>query len=247
MKNVQAVILSAGKGTRLNGGQPSLIPKAMFELNNKPMVWYIIQTLKNINIKKPIMVVGYKNELIKKYFGSFCRYAWQREQLGTGDAAREGVKLLSKDIKSVLIVQCDDSAFYKKETLKDLIKFQKESKSAIVVMTVERESKDYGRIVANEKGEITEIIEKEFMTPEKFKKYKLVNTGGYCFDVKWAKENFPKLKLNKLGRFDITDMIEMAAKQGKKVLVKKIPENEWIGINTPEQYLQAKKLTHGDI
>jgi len=40
----------------------------MFELNNKPMVWYIIQTLKNINIKKPIMVVGYKNELIKKYF-----------------------------------------------------------------------------------------------------------------------------------------------------------------------------------
>ena len=52
MKNVEAVILSAGKGTRLNGGQPSLIPKAMFELNNKPMVWYIIQTLKNINIKK---------------------------------------------------------------------------------------------------------------------------------------------------------------------------------------------------
>lgn len=242
MKNIQAIVLAAGKGTRLNNGNPSPIPKALFELKNKPIVEYIILTLVKIGIDKPILVIGYKGEMIKEYFEDRCEYAEQIEQNGTGSAAKAGVEQLGNDIKSFLVLQCDDSAFYKPETLEKLLKTQQESGVKIVLMTVKVDSKDYGRIIKNEADEVTEIREKEFMTDGMYQKYHLGNCGGYCFDAKWAKENFPKLKLNKLGRYDITDMIELAVKQGYKVLDLEIDNNEWVGVNTPEQYEVAKKM-----
>lgn len=242
MQNIQAIILAAGKGTRLNHGKPSPIPKAMFELDGKPMVTYIVETLNKLGINKPIMVVGYKKEIIEKYFGDKCEYAWQEEQIGTGDAARQGVKKLDENIKSVLVLQCDDSAFYKSETLEKLIKCQQENNAAIVVITTKKSSRDLGRVVKDKNGQVQKMIEKEFMTEELYEKYPLINCAGYCFDANWAKNNFPKLQINKLGRLDITDMIELADSQNKKVLDLEISSKEWIGINTLEQYEDAKKM-----
>lgn len=242
MKNIQAIILAAGKGTRLNNGRPSIIPKAMFKLNGKPMVEYIIETLQKIGIKKPIMVVGYEKEIIKKYFGKRCEYVWQKKQLGTGHAAWQGVKILPASLKNILVIQADDSAFYKPQTLQRLIENQQKNDSVLVLLTVYKESKDLGRMVKNKKGEVVDIIEKEFMTPELYKKHQLVNCGGYCFDVKWAKRSFPRLKKNKTGRYDLPDMIKIAVRQGEKVLDLEIDPREWIGINTLEQYEEAKKM-----
>ena len=69
MKNLEVVILAAGKGTRINKGQSSPIPKILYKIGGKPMIFYLLDTLKKINIEKPTLVVGYKADLVKKEVG----------------------------------------------------------------------------------------------------------------------------------------------------------------------------------
>jgi len=62
MKHVAGIILAAGKGTRLNGGTPSPIPKVLNRLLDKPIIDYPIQTLSKIGLEEIIIVVGYRAE-----------------------------------------------------------------------------------------------------------------------------------------------------------------------------------------
>lgn len=244
--NIEVMILAAGKGTRLNNGKPAGFSKAMMDIGNRPIIDYTLDILEKITPQKPILVIGYKGEEVKKHVGGRGRYAWQQKQLGTGNAAYQGVKTVLSKSKTILVLQCDDSGFYKPETLKKFIAFHQKNQaqiSAAVTMAVAvKNNRDLGRIVVDDNNNLLKIIEKEFMKPEDFNKYKYVNCGCYCFDTRWAKENFPRLKKNKLGRYDITDMIRMASSQGRGVMIFKFPASQWHGINTQKQWEEAKKL-----
>ena len=246
MNDLEVIVLAAGKGNRLNNGKPAGISKAMVNLAGKPVIDYTYRTISQLTKNKPILVIGYKGETVKKYLQDKACYARQSKQLGTGHAAYQGIKKLKNKTKVVLVMQCDDSGFYTKETLNKFINYhlsQKSMISAAVTMAVAvKNNKDLGRIVVDKENNLVQIIEKEFMKIADFKKYKYVNCGCYCFDASWAQEYFPKLKKNKLGRYDITDLIRMASDQGKKVKIFEFPANEWHGINTPEQLMSADKL-----
>lgn len=244
--DLEIIILAAGKGTRLNDGKPAGFSKAMLEIGGKPIIDYTLDTLNKITPNKPILVVGYKGKTIISYVGSRGKFVWQRRYLGTGHAAHQGVKIISKKTTTILVLQCDDSGFYKPETLKKFISYHQKNQAqisaAVTLAVAVKNNRDLGRIVVDNDNNLTQIIEKEFMKPEDFTKYRYVNCGCYCFDAKWAKENFPRLMKNKLGRYDITDLPRMANKQGKKVKVFEFPAEEWHGINTQEQWNEARKM-----
>lgn len=244
--NIEVIILAAGKGTRLNNGKPAGFSKAMMEIGGRPIIDYTLDILKKVTNDKPILVVGYQGENVKEHVGDKGKYAWQKKQLGTGQAAFQGIKKASGKSKTILILQCDDSGFYKPETLKKFIKFHQKNQTdisaAVTLAVIIKNNRDLGRIVVDKNNNLLAIIEKEFMKPKDFKKYKYVNCGCYCFDTHWAKENFPLLKKNKLGRYDITDIIRMASDQRKKVKIFEFPSREWHGINTQEQWEEAKKI-----
>lgn len=246
MDKLEIIVLAAGKGTRLNKGRPAGISKAMVQLAGKPVISYTYQTICKMTNNKPILVIGYKGQTIKDYLKDKVKYARQTKQLGTGHAAYQGVKIIKDDTEVILVMQCDDSGFYTAETLMRFVSYhlaQKSMISAAVTMAVAvKNNQDLGRIVVDDYNNLKQIIEKEFMQPADFKKYKYVNCGCYCFDAVWAKQHFPKLKKNKLGRYDITDLIRMAAKQDKTVKIFEFPANEWHGINTPEQLESANEL-----
>lgn len=241
LSKIAAVILAAGKGTRLNCTDK---PKVMLEIGGKPIVAYFVQTLKQIGFSKEqiCLVVGFKKEKIQEYFKDEVQYALQSEQLGTGHAAYTGIKSLPPEIEQVLVVGGDDGAFFKPETILKFINQHLDNSCAVSLLSSEVENPgEFGRIV-RENGEI-KMVEKEYQTEEQ-KKIKEVGIGTYLFDRKWFEGMFVNMpKMAKLGEYGINPAITMAQAENKKVQVVKLENaNEWRGINTLEQLAEANKL-----
>jgi len=80
---IQPIILAGGKGTRME----SELPKVLVPLGGKPMIEYVLDTVESVGaLLKPLVVVGYKKELVMESLGERCSYVVQEEQLGTGHA-----------------------------------------------------------------------------------------------------------------------------------------------------------------
>lgn len=239
---VGAIILAAGSGTRLNSGNPSEKPKVLYELNNKPMVEYTLELLDQLEIDDKVMVVGYKAEMIQDYFGEKVKYASQPERRGTAHAAKLGEEILNNDITHLLIIQGDDSAFYKPETIKKFMDSCSEYKIGFTTVKLQ-EPGQYGRIVRNEQGNVVAIVEKESLTDEQ-KTINEVNAATYFVERNWFNSVYPTLKPSAVGKGEIImpDLIAAAADSGEKVVGFEVPVEEWVGVNTPEELERADKL-----
>lgn len=252
IQRTSTIILAAGKGTRLNEGKPSEIPKVMHQICGQPMLKYTLQTLENINISDVVIVVGYQAELIQNYFGNRYKYALQKEQKGTGHAVHCAEKVIDPTNEHILVIQGDDSAFYSPETLVNLINAHVQEKAKVSLLTLKHPHPgELGRIIRNASGQIVAIKEKEVLTDEE-KKINEINTGTYCFEADWLWRNIKKLKPSATGKGEIIlpDLIHLAVAQGDTVSTHTITDhNEWIGVNTPEQLqlaneVMAKRLEH---
>jgi len=238
IQRTSAIILAAGKGTRLNSGQPSAMPKVMYKICGKPMLEYTLKTLENINILDIVIVVAYKAEMVKKYFGDKYKYALQKEQKGTGHAVSCAEKTADLTNDNVLVIQGDDSAFYSPATLIDLITSHVQDKAKVSLLTLmHKHPAELGRIIRDKKGRIIAIKEKEVLT-DRERKIKEINTGTYCFKADWLWKNIKKLKPSSTGKGELIlpDLIKIAVEQGEMVsghVIKK--EEEWVGVNNPDQ------------
>ncbi len=151
--------------------------------------------------------------------------------------------LLVHKVDQVLVLQGDDSAFYKKETLLNLIKSHRKNKATLTFLTVDLENPgELGRILRNNKGKILGIVEKEVLTPKQAK-IKEINAGCYSFAADWLWSNLKKLKKSQTGKgeYILPDLIKLAINQGEKVEALKINKNEWIGVNNQEQLIYANR------
>lgn len=235
-----AVVLSAGKGTRLKCVDS---PKVMCEIGGKQIVSYVVKTLQSLGFTKEqiVLVVGFHREKITDYFGDSVTYAAQEEQKGTAHAAETGVKALPKETEQVLVMNGDDAGFYTAKTLGDFMRAHIESGVTASLLTAEPENYwRYGRVVRRE-GKI-EIVEKENMT-EEMKEIKEVSTGTFCFDRKWFESIAGGLKpIKNLGEYGLPSAWEKAVEEGRKVQAVKLKDNnEWFGINTPEELAEADR------
>lgn len=240
--DVAAVILAAGKGTRLNCEE---IPKVMLKLNKKPMVEYTVENLKDTGFSKEdiMMVVGFRKNKVKNYFDNRVQFTDQDNQLGTAHAAFKGMKSLPESTASVLVLGGDDSAFYRSQTLQNLTERHVNSDSVLTLLSTKLENPDqYGRIIRHDDGEV-EIIEKEYLTEEQ-QKVKEISTGTFCFDKDWFLNIFPDMpKMRKLGEYGLPTALAMARDNGAEYQVVELEDsNEWIGVNTPEDLKEAKKM-----
>jgi bifunctional UDP-N-acetylglucosamine pyrophosphorylase / glucosamine-1-phosphate N-acetyltransferase len=241
LKSTAAVILAAGRGTRLNCVD---MPKVMMPIGGKPIVEYIIRNLQDMGFSPAqiCLVVGFKQEAVRQYFGDEVTYAAQDQQLGTAHAAYTGIAGLPGNIENVLVLNGDDSAFYTKETLANFIFEHLHSGAPVSLLTVELSDPTmYGRIVRGTNGGV-EIIEKESLTDEQ-KKINETSTGTFCFSRKWFEEMFPRMpRMKKLGEFGLPTTFYMAADDGLQVRAVKLKNNnEWFGVNTPAELAEADR------
>lgn len=245
MEKIAAVVLAAGKGTRMNEGQSSPIPKVMFKIHNRPMIEYSIENLKNTGINKIVLVVGYKKELVMNDVGDKVEYAIQEEQLGTGHAAMQARKNLEGKVEAVIVCY-GDMPLFKPETIKNLIKEYDEQKPTIAMLSVEFNNPEYwayGRIFRDENGYVEAITEQKDCSTEQLR-IKESNPGFYIFDAEWLWANFGKLSTNNSQHeYYLTDMIHIAKEQGKKIIAVKVSEeNEVLGINTQDQLQRVEEI-----
>jgi len=235
LNNIGVVILSAGRGARLNCDDR---PKVMLEVGGQPIVSYIVENLKKLGFTKEqiVMVVGFKKEEVYNYFGGSVNYAWQEEQLGTAHATYVGMKKFDDQIKDVLIFNGDDSLFYQMNTIINFIEKHIKSGFLATLLTAEIESNNfgYGRVI--NKNNVFQIIEKEYLTTEDAR-HNETNTGTFIFNKEWFLREFPNMpKIEKLGEYGLPTAFTLVQKQGYPVNVIKLEnKNEWFGINTPEE------------
>lgn len=240
-KSFAAIILSAGQGKRLGAVD---LPKVMLNIGNKPIVSYAVETLKKIGLtsEQICLVVGFKKEKVKEYFGDVVSYADQDEQKGTAHAAYVGSKSLPKEFDNLLVVNGDDSTFFKSETLASFMKKHLTSGAVVSLLSVELEHPEqYGRVVRREDGRPV-IVEKEDLNEEQ-KEIKETSTGAYCFKRAWLEEIFPQMSpLKGLKEYGINATFEVAARRRDLAQVIKLKDNkEWFGINTKEELNEANE------
>ncbi len=242
---IAAVILAAGKGTRMGEVEGSVIPKVMFRAHEKPLIEYSINNVMSAGIENVVLVVGYKREMITGHIGEQVQYAIQEEQLGTGHAVKMAKENVAGKYDAALVCY-GDMPLFKPETIKNLVNLYEQEKPTIAMLSVEFDDPNYwayGRITRNQNGEIIGIVEQKDCTPEQLE-IKESNPGFYIFDNSWVWEALEHIGSNNAQHeYYLTDLIGMAIEQGKKVIAVPVSEEEEvIGVNTPNQLKQVEDI-----
>jgi bifunctional UDP-N-acetylglucosamine pyrophosphorylase/glucosamine-1-phosphate N-acetyltransferase len=243
---IQVVILAAGKGKRMGGEKP----KVLCEVGEKPIVERLVDSVLVSGVtSRPIVVIGYGTEIIKKYLGTRCNYVLQAEQLGTAHAVFCAKDFLA-GVDDVLVLY-GDHPFLKPKTISDLAIAHQGSRNVLTMMTVKLKNfdgwcrifEDWGRIIRGEDGEVRAIVEKKDATPEELKIVE-VNPSFFCFKSWWLWENLSKLSRNNAqGEYYLTDLVQLAILQNQKIQALAIFDPvEAVGINNPEQLELARSL-----
>ena len=239
MKNITVIVLAAGKGTRLAGGAPSPKPKVLYEIGGKPIIIHTLEKLVILGVDEIIIVVGHKAEEVKKVVGEGFIFAHQKKRLGTGNAAKIGLSYVSKETENIMVLNGDDSAFYKLETIKKVVETHLRQQNSITFVTLTQgDPTGLGRIL-RKKGKVIGIVEEKAATTDQ-KRIREVNDGLYLFRRDWLEKYLPIIKKSAVGEYYLVDLIGLAVSQGEKVEAFKLSDpTEWKGINTTEELADA--------
>jgi bifunctional UDP-N-acetylglucosamine pyrophosphorylase/glucosamine-1-phosphate N-acetyltransferase len=226
---ITAVLLAAGQGTRMK----SNLPKVLHPLCGKPMLWHVLEALREVTTEPPVVVVGHGAEAVTKYLGLSARTVLQEPQLGTGHAAMQAESLLSGNTDLVIVTYAD-MPLLRGETFKQLVDTQRLNPGPFSLLTVRAEDpRGFGRIVRKPDGTVQAIVEEYVATPEQ-RQIKELNVGAYCFNADWLWDALKRIKKNpKKGEYYLTDVVEIAVRDDLPVqAVTHDDFTETIGINT---------------
>lgn len=242
-KKVKAVILAAGKGTRMK----SDLPKVLHPIFDKPLLGYVLDAVQNTGlVEESIVIVGHGAEEVESFTKSYsekAKCALQSPQKGTGDAVAKASGLLEGFKGSVLVV-CGDTPLIEETTLVDFINHHNASGAVLTVMSAIFENPtNYGRIVRNNDGSLKCITE-EKDADEKVKQIKEINAGIYCLDKEIVFPMFQELKCNNAqGEYYLTDIVAAVINKGMKAEAYILNNNEEIfGINSKANLAEATKI-----
>lgn len=243
MKNLSAIILAAGKGTRMK----SSVPKVLHRVSGLPMLTYPINVLKELKAGNVVVVVGHGADEVRRAFGtSGAGFVLQKEQLGTGHAvmcAMKGLKSVSGDV----LILSGDVPLLTVQTIKGLLKLHraggKNRPVLSLVTTIVDDPKGYGRVVRDEHGSVVRIVEeKDCSVPQKG--INEINAGVYLAEADFLRANISKLgNRNAQGEYYLPDLVELAAAAGRKVkALTHLNPNEVMGINNRVELAKANRL-----
>lgn len=240
MDNLTAIILAAGKGTRMQSVDKN---KVAMEVKGEPMLTRTIKILKNSGIANIVVVVGFAKESVINLLDNDILTAVQTEQLGTGHAVNCALPKVPASSSCVLILYGDDSFLYTPETFQKLYEIHTKNNAKITFITMVSENPTgFGRIIRDEKDEIVGIVEEKNAT-ESQKEIKEINLGCYVIDKKYLEENIKDIHKNPVtGEYYITDIIDIIANHKGKIAALQLSNGKWRGVNTKEDLLEAENL-----
>jgi bifunctional protein glmU len=205
MKDYNAIILAAGKGTRML----SELPKCAYPFYGKPMIVYIINMCKKIQIDDICVVVGHKKESIENLLQDKVKYAYQKEQLGTANAVLAAKDFLEKHNEGITLIFPGDMPLIDGDVINNLIREHIENNNDLTILTTQiKNPTGYGRIIRQD-GQIIKIIE-EKDADDSVKAINEINTGLYCITTNLLEKALSKVdNNNNKGEYYLTDIVKI--------------------------------------
>ena len=241
--SVKAVILAAGKGTRMK----SDTPKVLHKIFDKTILGYVLDAVNKTNtVSENFVIVGHQAEVVEKFVNENYNNAkciLQSPQLGTGHAVYQAYESLKGFDGEVLILN-GDIPLITPETLSEFIAMHRERKAALTIMSaIFSDPTNYGRIIRDENGSVKAIIEEKDASPAQ-KKIQEINTGVYILSWKDMSEAFLHLDSNNAqGEYYLTDIVKWAIGKNLKTEAYVLRNNEEsFGINSKIQLAQVGKI-----
>lgn len=226
------IIMAAGMGTRMR----SELPKVLHSLLGRPLLYHTLSAVKQLAPREVAVVVGYDAERVQNAIqGEMAQavsFVLQSPQLGTGHAVLQTKPLLQDKAGRILVVP-GDLPLLSASTMRRLIEASESTQAPVVMLTVEADDpRGFGRVVRDEHGFVTAIVEEADCTPEQ-KKIRELNVGAYVFAAGWLWQNLEKIKPSAKGEYYITDLVGIAVAQGERVQAEPVGDPvEALGINT---------------
>ena len=239
MEKRYAIILAAGKGTRMK----SKLYKVLHPVAGKPMVEHIIERVIETKPEQIVTIVGYGAEKVKEQLGDRSEYALQEKQLGTGHAVLQAAEFL-KDKAGTTLVISGDTPLLTSQTLDNLFAYHQGKNASATVLTAHAEDPTgYGRIVRDHVGIVEKIVEQKDAN-EQEAAIQEINTGTYCFDNEELFNALAKIGTsNAQGEYYLTDIIEILKNEGKTVAAYQTADfNESLGVNDRVALAKANEL-----
>ncbi len=239
-KSTYAVVLGAGKGTRMK----SDLPKVLHKIAGRPLVCHLLATVDSLNVKKAVVVVGPDMDNVAEAVAPHA-VAVQQKQLGTGDAVKAARAELEGLTGNILILY-GDSPLIRRETLEKMIAARENGAAVVVLGFTPRDAGRYGRLVVG-KGGLERIVEFKDATEEE-KKITLCNSGVMCVD---AERLFGWLDMlrndNAAGEYYLTDLVALARADGLKAAVVEGGEEEMMGANSRSELATIEGLLQKEL
>ncbi|MEA1923269.1 MAG: bifunctional UDP-N-acetylglucosamine diphosphorylase/glucosamine-1-phosphate N-acetyltransferase GlmU [Pseudomonadota bacterium] len=243
MQKLTAIVLAAGRGTRMK----SALPKVLHKLLDEPLLSYPLRALAELGIKKQLVVVSgdQDGDQVENTMISFPALEWPRQTQarGTADAVTAALKTLDGVSGSVLIL-CGDVPLLSTATLQHFHQKHQQSQAQLTILTaVLDDGGSYGRIILDPKGLPEAIVEAKDATPEQLL-VKRINSGTYLVDIDLLRRALAEIDCdNAQGEYYLTDMVAFARRHGAPTAIFDVLDNrEILGINSREDLVSLEKI-----
>lgn len=238
----KAVILAAGKGTRMK----SDLPKVVHTIEGKCLVDYVIEAARGAGVEDICLVVGYKHEEVERSIAhKDVSYALQTEQLGTGHAVMCAREFLG--VRGSTMILFGDTPLITAETLRRLQEYHTSHGNAVTVLSAKiGDPTGYGRIIRDEQGRFVKSVEHKDASPEELLSHE-INSGMYIFDTAELAEALKKIQPNNAqGEYYLPDTLTIIKEKGLRVDAFALESPEDItGVNDREQLQEAAEIIRG--
>ncbi|HEY4536896.1 MAG TPA: bifunctional UDP-N-acetylglucosamine diphosphorylase/glucosamine-1-phosphate N-acetyltransferase GlmU [Erysipelothrix sp.] len=230
-----AIVLAAGKGTRMKSDKN----KVMHDLMGKPMIGHLVDHLEEIDLDEIVVVTGYQKEAVEEYLKGRVSFAYQGDQIGTGNAVAQVEQLKNK--KGSTLVVLGDCALLQPQTLQEVFAAHEGYDLTLTTAIVE-EPKTYSRIIRDSQGRIDRVSDYRDSS-ELEKTSKEINLGVYCFDNELLFHYLPKIEeIEGKDELNIIDLVKIMKEDNRKIQALKVEDaREFMGVNDRVQLSTAHK------
>jgi bifunctional UDP-N-acetylglucosamine pyrophosphorylase/glucosamine-1-phosphate N-acetyltransferase len=239
-QKVSAIILAAGKGTRMKSSRA----KVLHEVTFQPMVHHVLDAVVPLDLQQTILVIGHQRQSVEDSCSDYqIDFVEQKEQLGTGHAVLSAEELVADDISTVMIL-CGDTPLIRTATLQRMLSGHMSGGHFITLMTTEIDDPtNYGRILIDDNGYVTGIVEEKDASPDQ-RKIKEINAGVYCVNAEFLFASLKEIGTdNEQGEMYLTDIVALAHAAEQPVhRFQCLDSEEVLGVNSRAELAKANVL-----